>query len=61
MTTLQIIAYNEIFEVAYFSSLLSNVTNNVTGYTDLPLDRDYVIATLEAVVAVSHPFTFALQ
>jgi hypothetical protein len=51
--TLQVIAYNEIFEVAFFSSLLANVTNGVVGYTDLPLDKDYIISILTAVVAVS--------
>lgn len=51
--TLQVIAYNEIFEVAYFSSLLANVTNGVDGYTDLPLDKDFIISILTAVVAVS--------
>lgn len=53
MNTLQVLAYNEIFEVAYFSSLLSNVTKGVDGYTDLPMDKDYIISILTAVVAVS--------
>jgi hypothetical protein len=51
--TLQVIAYNEIFEVAFFSSLLANVTNGVDGFTDLPLDKDYIVKILTAVVAVS--------
>jgi len=29
---LQVIAVNELFEVAYFNELLSNITNNVEGY-----------------------------
>jgi hypothetical protein len=29
------------------------VTNGVDGFTDLPLDKDYVISFLTAVVAVS--------
>jgi hypothetical protein len=53
VTTLQVIAYNEIFEVAFFSSLLANVTDGVDGYTDLPMDKDYIISILTAVVAVS--------
>ena len=56
VTTLQLIALNEIFEVAFFSSLLSNVTNNVTGYdaaSIAPLDYTYTIDTLTAVVNVS--------
>ena len=56
VTTLQLIALNEIFEVAYFTSLLSNVTNNVTGYDAAaiaPVDYTYVVDTLTAVVNVS--------
>ena len=58
VATLKLIALNEIFEVAYFTSLLSNVTNNVTGYDAAalaPLDYTYVVDTLTAVVNVS-PF-----
>jgi hypothetical protein len=32
MTALQLITANELFETAYFASLLSNITNNVAGY-----------------------------
>ena len=56
VTTLQLLATNELFEVAYFSQLLTNVTNNVTGYdvkSIAPLERSYVIDTLTAVVNVS--------
>ena len=31
-TTFQAIAFGELFEVAYFTSLLNNITNNVPGY-----------------------------
>ena len=47
---LQLIAANEEFEVAYFSELLSNVTNDVPGY-DVK-DKDYVVKTLTAVLNV---------
>jgi hypothetical protein len=50
--TLQVIAYNEIFEVAFFSSFLNNVTNGVDGFTDLPVDKDYLVQTLTAIVNV---------
>ena len=56
VTTLQLLALNEIFEVAYFTELLANVTNNVPGYDAAslaPLDREYVTDTLTAVVNVS--------
>lgn len=52
--SLQVIAVNEIFETAYFSSLLTNVTDGKTGYTDLGgLDKDYVVKSLTAIRAVS--------
>ena len=56
VTTLQLLALNEIFEVAYFTELLANVTNNVTGYdakSIAPLEKKYVVDTLTAVVNVS--------
>lgn len=56
VTTLQLLALNELFEVAYFTELLSNVTNSVPGYDAqslAPLDRQYVIDSITAVVNVS--------
>jgi hypothetical protein len=53
--TLQLIALNEIFEVAYFNSLLTNITNNVTGYDltgSTTYNRSYVIETITAVLNV---------
>ncbi|KAF6223922.1 hypothetical protein HO133_010496 [Letharia lupina] len=53
ITTLQLLALNEIFEVAYFTELLANVTNSVPGYdaaSIAPLDKTYVMDTLTAVV-----------
>jgi hypothetical protein len=60
IVNLQWIAFNENFEVAFFNSLLHNVTNNVTGY-EIPDeedeedadDRDMVIRSLTAILAVS--------
>lgn len=57
ITTLQLLALNEIFEVAYFTELLANVTNNVTGYDTAsiaPIDRTYVLDAITAVVNVSN-------
>lgn len=49
---LQLIAFNEFFEVAWFASLLANITNNVPGYTvDSPILRDSLIRTFTAVQA----------
>lgn len=33
ITSLQLLAFNEISEVAFFTELIENVTNNVPGYT----------------------------
>jgi len=48
---LQLIAVNELFEVAYFTELLSNITTGVTGYKTVARNR-YIIDTLTAVVNV---------
>jgi hypothetical protein len=53
---LQLIAANEEFEVAYFTELLANITNNVPGYDSLGADRDYIIETITAVQNVRPSF-----
>ena len=63
VTTLQLLAVNELFEVAYFTQLLANVTNDVPGYTAksiAPLDKKYVVDSLTAVVNV-RPVDGALE
>lgn len=50
LTNLQLIALNEIFEVAYFTELVQNITQNKPGYDQVP-NRDFVLKTLNAVVA----------
>lgn len=62
VTTLQLLAVNEIFEVAYFTELLANVTNCVHGYEEkdlFPLNKQYVIDALTAVVNVSKTHSFS--
>lgn len=50
--SLKVIAVNEIFETAYFSSLLDNVTNGVHGYTDFGgMTKSYVIESLKTIRA----------
>ncbi|KAF2478560.1 hypothetical protein BDY17DRAFT_258230 [Neohortaea acidophila] len=49
-TALGLIAFNELFEVAFFTQLLNNITSAAPGYTDVP-NRDQVLSTLHAVVA----------
>ena len=52
VTVLQLIAFNEIFEVAFFTNLIQNVTNNVQGYRiDSPVLKNLVLNTLHAVQA----------
>ncbi|KAJ5939772.1 hypothetical protein N7466_002906 [Penicillium verhagenii] len=52
ITNLKLIAFNELFEVAFFHELLTNITENVDGYrfTDQG-DRDYVTGSLRAILA----------
>lgn len=53
ITNLQLIAFNELFEVAFFDELLNNVTDNLEGYRFQDSgDRDFVIKSLRAILAV---------
>lgn len=53
---LQLIAFNELFEVAFFNDLIGNVTRNVTGYTfSNNTERDTVMRALKAILAVRPP------
>jgi hypothetical protein len=50
----QLINLNENFEVAYFRSLVNNITNGVSGFEiNDPRGKDFVLKSLEAVLAVS--------
>lgn len=49
-TNLKLIALNEIFEVAYFTELVYNLTNKVSGF-DLGYGHEYVLDSLNAIVA----------
>ncbi|EAW12899.1 putative sexual development protein (LsdA) [Aspergillus clavatus NRRL 1] len=52
IVNLQLIAFNELFEVAFFNDLLLNVTNNVPGF-QIPQGarRDMVNRSLTAILA----------
>lgn len=50
ITNLKLIALNELFEVAYFTELVCNLTNKVQGF-DLGSDHAYVLESLSAIVA----------
>ncbi|KAF1829510.1 hypothetical protein BDW02DRAFT_509826 [Decorospora gaudefroyi] len=47
---LQLIALNELFEVAFFTELVHNLTNKYEGY-DLGYGQEYILDALSAVVA----------
>lgn len=49
VTNLKLIALNELFEVAFFTELIYNVTNKISGY-DLEVDHDYILDSLNAIV-----------
>lgn len=52
LVAFRVIAFNEIFEVAYFTSLIQNITNNVPGYQiNDHAFRDFALRTLNAVQA----------
>ena len=52
LTSLRLIAFNELFEVAFFTELLSNITNHVDGYEIQDQgSRDFIIKALTAVQA----------
>lgn len=51
---LQLIAFNELFEVAFFNGLITNITKNVEGYQfSTAQERDHVLRALRAILAVS--------
>lgn len=53
MTSLQLIAFNELFEVAFFTQLLGNITDNVPGYEIGGPDgsRQFTVDALKAIQA----------
>jgi len=50
LNSLAFIAFNELFEVAFFTELIYNITNNIDGFNDVP-NRDQVLAILKVVQA----------
>jgi hypothetical protein len=53
LTAFQLIAFNENFEVAFFSSLIDNVTNNAPGFELADKkSKDELLSILVAVKAV---------
>lgn len=50
LISLGFIAFNELFEVAFFTELLHNITTSKPGYTDIP-NREEVLRVLKVVQA----------
>ncbi|KEF58543.1 uncharacterized protein A1O9_06469 [Exophiala aquamarina CBS 119918] len=52
LTSIRLIAFNELFEVAFFTDLLYNVTNRVSGFeVPNPKKRQEMIAAITAIQA----------
>jgi hypothetical protein len=52
VTSLQLIAFNEVFEVAFFTELINNITSNADGYRIQDgFARSFILKTLIAVQA----------
>lgn len=53
IVNLKLIAFNELFEVAFFNEFITNITNKVEGYNiDEEEDHVKVLDTLKAILAV---------
>jgi hypothetical protein len=57
ITNLQLIALNEIAEVAFFTELISNLTNHVNGYK-IPSEQHNLI--VNALLAAQHVSSLSL-
>ena len=58
-TAFQLIAFNELFETAYFGSLVQNISAGVDGYQ--AENKDELVKIFSTVLAVSeHPVTIAV-
>lgn len=55
-TNLRLIAFNEIFETAFFTDLLYNITTHQNGYTYFgAFSKEFVVDALMAVINVRIP------
>ncbi|KAK5163629.1 uncharacterized protein LTR77_010578 [Saxophila tyrrhenica] len=53
VNSLAFIAFNELFEVSFFTQLVDKIVKSAPGFTskDIPADRDTVLADLKVIVA----------
>lgn len=52
LTAFQLIAFNELFEVSFFTSLAYNITYNLTEFQTSPEERAKLLDILGTVIAV---------
>src|SRR5436190_19066496 len=53
IVNLQLVAFNELHEVAFFSQLVQNITNSVPGFElHDRKEKDFVLKTLKGILAV---------
>jgi hypothetical protein len=56
ITNVQLLNFNENFEVAFFTSLVNNITQSVTGFTlDDEKEKTWLLGILQTILAVSIP------
>jgi hypothetical protein len=56
---LQLLELNEVFEVAFFTSLLHNITTNVPGYRLTEEKREFVMAAIASIQKVTISLSFS--
>ena len=57
LTSWKLQAFNEFMEVAFFTQLIANITNHVSGYELEEGTEDSILQSLNAIEAVSRKFT----
>ncbi|KAJ9485197.1 hypothetical protein VN97_g8151 [Penicillium thymicola] len=58
LTSWKLQAFNEFMEVAFFTQLIANITDRVSGYELSPEHEDYILNSLRVIQAVRHPPSF---
>lgn len=53
LTSWKLQAFNEFMEVAFFTQLIANITNRVSGYQPEQESEDNVLQSLKTIQAVS--------
>ena len=53
LTSWKLQAFNEFMEVAFFTQLITNITEGISGYELEPESKDYILESLKTIQAVS--------